>query len=399
MLRATLVITACAAWAACGDDHAPTPESIAAGGADGQHVEVTGQVHTVTFDSVMSAQRRAAIARHAGEPPSAWMFAEDIEESQAELHAYNDPPDGYPRTPDHYVLIRSAVPDGITFSEPGFNTLALKPAWGLGVHLTDIDPAVPMPEIGAVIKVTGTLHRVHWNQRDELLPIVDDAHITLVSGPPALAGPGEPCTRDVACNARLICDRASRTCTPPPREIYWADPWHDLNGACDGDADCPLGQRCETSYAIAATGSYAAHYFSPEDVGRHVCVLEAGATLESQCPRIYTARDLAGARFVTGKEICVRATVFVPALAADGDTHVQVKVDEPLPYPTSDAAFFVFGAATENAPMYKDPALAANRVADPAVDQEVVAIGTYRYDPGHGWYEMHPVKAYLPPPR
>ena len=127
-------------------------------------------------------------------------------------------------------------------------------------------------------------------------------------------------------------------------------------------------------------------------------MLEAGATLASQCPRIYTARDLAGARFVTGKEICVRGTVFLPAPAEDGDTHVQLKVDEPLPYPTSDAAFFVFGAATENGPMYKDPALGAGMVVDPAVNQEVVAIGTYRYDPGHGWHEMPPVKAYLAPP-
>jgi hypothetical protein len=34
----------------------------------------------------------------------------------------------------------------------------------------------------------------------------------------------------------------------------------------------------------------------------------------------------------------------------------------------------------------------------PAINQDVVALGTYRYNPGHGWYEMHPMKAHFPPP-
>jgi hypothetical protein len=397
LVRTTLVLVACCG---CGDNHSPvTPESVAAGGKDGQRVEVTGEVHTVTFDSAMTAQRRALIARHAGDPTLAWLLDDDQGEQDGELHAYDDPADGYPRTPDHYVLIRSVTPDGVVFGQPAFSPSMLKEAWGLGVHLTDIDPAAPMPEIGSVIKVTGTLHRVPWNQREDLLPILDDAHIDIVSGPPALAGPGASCARDQACNARLICDRSTLTCLPPPREIYWADPWRDLNGACDADADCPLGQRCNTAYTIAASGMYAAHYFPAQDAGRHICTLAAGATLASECPRIYTARDLAGARFVTGKEICVRATMLAPLLAEDGDTHDQVKVDEPLPYPRADAPYYVFGAVTENGPVYKDPALGTAMIADPAADHDIVAIGTYRYDPGHGWYEMHPVKAYFPPPQ
>jgi len=394
LARAALAVLACSA---CGD-RAVTPESIAAGGTDGQRVEVTGEVHTVTFDSTASAQRKAVVARHAADPSPAWLFDEDAEEQLAEASAYEDI-GGYARTPDHYVLIRSVTPDGVTLGQPSFTASKLKEAWGLAVHLTDIDPAAAMPEVGSVIKVTGTLHRVHWNQRDELLAIVDDARIDLVSGPPPLAGPGETCTRDLACNARLICDRATATCTPPPREIYWDDPWRDLNGACDSDADCPLGQRCDTAHAIAATGAYAARYLAAQDTGRHVCVLAAGATLASECPRIYTARDLVGARFVAGKEICVQAALFAPVPAADGDTHDQIQVDEPIPYPTADVGYHVFGAATENGPPYKDPALGAATVVDPVPDQQIVALGTYRYDPSHGWYEIHPVKAYFAPAR
>ena len=58
----------------------------------------------------------------------------------------------------------------------------------------------------------------------------------------------------------LICDRTSKKCVAPPREIFWGDPWHDVNGACDTDADCPLGQVCDPSHAMAATGTYAAQY-------------------------------------------------------------------------------------------------------------------------------------------
>src|SRR5947207_4826023 len=122
--RTLFVLAACCA---CGDNHVlVTPESVAATGQDGQRVEVTGEVHTVTFDSVMSAQRQAALARRAGEPTLAWLVDEDDEAEAGQPHAYGDPPDGYPRTPDHYVLIRSATPDGITFGTPAFTPGLLK---------------------------------------------------------------------------------------------------------------------------------------------------------------------------------------------------------------------------------------------------------------------------------
>ena len=32
---------------------------------------------------------------------------------------------------------------------------------------------------------------------------------------------------------------------------------------------------------------------------------------------------------------------------------------------------------------------------DPTQDEQTVIIGTFRYDPDHGWYEVHPVKRYF----
>ena len=46
----------------------------------------------------------------------------------------------------------------------------------------------------------------------------------------------------------------------------------------------------------------------------------------------------------------------------------------------------------------QDPALPDGRVLDPGPNVDLIAIGTYRYDPDHGWYEVHQVKAYLPAP-
>jgi len=384
--------------AACGDNRSGvlTPEQAASGSKDGDHVVVVGEVHTVTYDSTQTMMRKFQLLQHANDED--WIIESDDEEQRGVAFAYDDAGAKYPRTPDHYILIRSKVQPGVTQGQPDFSAGNLAAAWTLGIHLTDIDPAVPMPDVGTQVRVTGTFHLVTWNLREIELPIVDDATIEVLSGAAMFAGPGEACGLDQDCNARLVCDRTSHTCTPPPREIYWADPWNDVNGACDSDADCPLGQTCDTTYAIPASGVFSATYFPTVDDGRHLCRLVAGATVASQCPHIYTTRDLAGARFVTGKEICVRASLLTATHATDGDTHDQMHVDEPIPYPTDDAAYNLFGATTENGPIYKNPALPGGPVLDPQNDQEVVAVGTYRYDPDHGWYEVHPVKAYLPPP-
>jgi len=392
--------------AACGDEYngTLTPEK-AAQAPNGHLVVVIGTVFAVSFDSTEVSMHKWKRLAHAGDP--LWTveteMGEEDEEGGPGAHAlardvpYEDT-ENYHRTPDHYVLVRSSKPAGVTNGDADFTPGALAAAWGLGVHLTDIDaPNPPMPELGARIEITGTLQRETWNSREIELPIVEDPTITVLDGPPELGGPGDPCTRDQACNARLICDRASMTCVSTPHEIYWYDPWRDVNGACDTDADCPLGQVCDASHAIAATGAYAAQH-ATTDVGRHQCTFPAGAQLSTECPRIYTARDLVGGRFASGKEVCVRGTLLTPLPASDGDTHDQLVVDEPIPYPAADATYAQFGGVTENGPVYKDPALPGGPVNDPVVGQDVIAVGTYRYDMGHGWYEVHPVKAYFAPP-
>ena len=385
--------------AGCGDNLLPdvlTPEQAIGAATDGTHVTVVGTVHTVSWDSMQSIARRMQLTTH--EEDVEWVLEQDAEEARGVHTAFDDAGASYPRSNDFYILIRSETPDGIVQTEPGFSPSNLAAAWGLGVHLTSIDPARPLPDVGATIRVSGTFQRVQWNQREIELPIIEGPTIQVITGASDLAGPGDPCELDQACNARLVCDRATHTCASPPREIYWADPWRDGNGACDIDDDCPLGQVCDASHVIAGSGAFAAHYFMTEDIGRHQCVLAPGmATVAAQCPHVYTTRDLAGGRFVTGKEVCVRANLLQAVPAEDGDTHDQMRVDEPIPYPGADIAYNLFGATTENGPIYKDPTLPGGAVSDPAVDQEVIAVGTYRYDPDHGWYEVHPVKAYLAP--
>jgi hypothetical protein len=395
--RAMRLALAFVALAACGDPYNGklSPEQ-AAKAPDGHLVVVVGTVFTTTWDSTQTATRKQELIDHAGDLD--WILEQGAEEERGKLPAYDDAGAKYPRTPDHYILFRTKTPPAITQGDPDFTPGALTAAWTLGVHLTDIDPATPLPEIGTSIEVTGTIHHVIWNQREVKLPIIDDPTVTILDGPEPLAGPGDPCTLDQECNARLVCDRPTQTCMPPPREIYWSDPWRDVNGACDSDADCPLGQLCDTTYTIPATGMYAANYFAATDDGRHLCRLVAGATVASQCPRIYTTRDVAGGRFATGKEICVDATLLTQTPATDRDTHNQMHVDEPIPYPTDDAHYELFGATTENGPIYKNPALPGGPILDPVPEQRMIAIGTYRYDPDHGWYEVHPVKAYLAPP-
>src|SRR2546423_1737887 len=175
---------------ACGDNASGimTPEQAATSAGDGERVVVTGEVHTVAFDSTQTAARRAELAGHVWLRD--WFLEDDAEELRADHFAYDDVNAKYPRTPDHYILLRSKTPDGITFGEPGFTPGSLAPAWGLGVHLTDIDPASPMPEIGSHLKVTGTFHRITWNGREIQLPIIDNATIEVIDGPPPLRGPG-----------------------------------------------------------------------------------------------------------------------------------------------------------------------------------------------------------------
>src|SRR3954462_12669819 len=108
------------ALVACGDNSGGvmTPEQGASSASDGQKITVVGDVHTVTFDSVQAPQRRAELAAHVFIYD--WFVEDDAEEKRAEHFAYDDAGARYPRTPDHYILLRSTTPDGITFPASGF---------------------------------------------------------------------------------------------------------------------------------------------------------------------------------------------------------------------------------------------------------------------------------------
>src|SRR6516225_18440 len=104
--------------AACGGGKSGpmTPEDAAANAHDGDKITVIGQVHTVTFDSTQSTARKLQLASHPD--PVAWVLEQDDELMRAAAPAYNDAGAKYPRTPDHYILIRTQVPDGITLGQP-----------------------------------------------------------------------------------------------------------------------------------------------------------------------------------------------------------------------------------------------------------------------------------------
>src|SRR5262249_7605523 len=115
----------------CGDNLlGKTPELVAVSASEGQHVDVIGTVHAVTFDSTQADMVRRMLLEIQSDPIG-WVLQQDDEEKRGLQFAYDDTGARYPRTPDHYILLRSVVPEGQTLAE----------AWGLGVHLTDIDPA------------------------------------------------------------------------------------------------------------------------------------------------------------------------------------------------------------------------------------------------------------------
>src|SRR3954451_24784075 len=94
-----------------------TPEQ-AAKGKDGQKVTVIGDVFAVTFDSTQTAARKAELAQHASDP--GFLIEEDAEEVRGQVPAYTDINAKYPRTPDHYILIRSKVPPEVVQTNPQY---------------------------------------------------------------------------------------------------------------------------------------------------------------------------------------------------------------------------------------------------------------------------------------
>ncbi len=335
----------------------PTPEQTVLTAADGDAVDLQGTVFTLTFDSV-------------GVTDTA-----NPDDASGQ---------GFDRLPGRYLLIRSTVPDGVT----GPLATDLQAAWGLGIPLPE---GARQPQIGSVVHVTGTFTHQDWNGNS--MPMVTNATVDVVSGEP-LAQSGASCHLDADCDDDLICARATQTCTAPPAGNEWSGAWHGVVGACETDDDCPLGQTCDPGYAIQTSGDYAPNYYADRDGGKHLCVPTSGLTMADLCGTIRTPADLVGGRWVEGKELCIAGTVLLSANASDGDTHEQLTVDEPLPYPVADAPYGAFGATTENVPPYKDPSRPEGALVDPPSGASVVVLGTVHYDDGHGWFELHPVKAY-----
>jgi hypothetical protein len=359
LLAAALALSA----SACSKEDPPlTPEEAVAQLAPGTAVTVQGQVFTTTFDATL---------------------------------ANGD----YAVTGDRYLLVRTVVPNGVVTSSGRFVDDPVR-AFGLGVRLPrEGTRGFLVPQIGDTVRVTGVLRRVAWNQSRAKgtldVPVLEEvSELTVVRGAPALKLEDATCRHDLECADHLICDRATTKCVAPPPNLTWGNPFRNVNGTCEEDADCPLGQTCDLVYTVKATGDYAPHYAASRDIGRGLCVLPDGATPESACPRVGTATDLVGGRYSPGKEVCVRGELLLNTLAEDNDTHSQMVVPEALPYPEvlPNFGYWIFGGTTEISPPHKDPARPQGALADPPLRKVYTAIGTVRWDDSHGWYEVHPIK-------
>lgn len=342
--------------AACSDrpdpDRIRTPEEAAEGGKDGEVMNVEGVVHTLTFETA------------------------------------GDDAGGFAALGDRWLLIRTTIPPAITIDDLDSGNVA--PAWGLGIHLPEatLDDG-PLPQIGDRVSVRGTFRRFEWSNVD--VPVLEGATIALPDGTLELAAAGAACSHDLDCHDRLICDRATSTCLAPPADLVWGSDFRNLHGTCLTDADCPPTQVCELLYTVPAEGEYAPPYYPGRDAGRHLCV-PASTDLATACPRVVAPADLSGGRYVPGKEICVEGEVWLAIAAEDGDTHLQLTIPEPLPYPLADTAYWIFGSTTEIAPPHKDPSRPQGAIMDPNEGDHVVVVGSIRFDDTHGWWEMHPVK-------
>src|SRR5258706_16468186 len=96
VLSLPLLVVACGGSSFSGTG---TPEQAAAGASDGQHVVITGQVHTVTYDSTQKAARKAMLASypnlHDVRAIEALLEQTD-EERRGLVHAFDDAGAGYP---------------------------------------------------------------------------------------------------------------------------------------------------------------------------------------------------------------------------------------------------------------------------------------------------------------
>ncbi|HEX2570081.1 MAG TPA: hypothetical protein VH877_11030 [Polyangia bacterium] len=294
---------------------------------------------------------------------------------------------------DRYLLLR--WPSGARLGDPD---LILRKEWGLALHLTAADASDPnfyLPEVGDTVRASGTFVYGSWN--GHTLPMLEQVtELTVLHGRPPRRALGERCRADMECRDNLICARDTERCSPTPQPVSWDSDWHNLNGACATDSDCPLGQFCDLRYTIPSRGPYAPGH-RPQDVGSHLCALEPTATRQSLCPAVDTVADLLGGRYTQGKEVCIRGHVFIQVPVEDGDIHAQMIIDHPLRYPATDPPLWLVAAPTETTAPYRDPARPQGALGAPPLG-DVVVFGTYRFDVGHGWFEVHPVKAWWTAP-
>jgi hypothetical protein len=351
--------------AACPPKPAPgplTPEEVLAQGTVGKSFFVRGTVFAISFDNIHNPQM--------------------------------DPNNGYTPKGDRYVLIRTVIPPGVQNGpDLEFDAAALLRAWSLGLFFDQASLAndtLSLPQIGDVVEVTGTFAMVPWD--NSMRPVLSNlSGFRVVTGKPALAKLGEACHVDLDCRDELACSRTTHTCVTLPA-TSWGDSWHDVNGACVTDSDCPAAQICDLTYTMSATDQYPPYYNAGVDIGKHLCIPDPGLTQAQICPRTVTSADLASGRFALGKEICVTGDILLTTIPTDGDTHTQMVVTEPLVLPVGDAAYYLFGATNENTPPYKNSSRMGGAIVDPKIDDTVMTLGTFRYDPGHGWFELHPIK-------
>jgi len=293
---------------------------------------------------------------------------------------------------ERYILLKIENTEGLTPAQA---------AWGVGVMLTLQQWAVEriaLPYPGDFIEVEGTLDKRKVNDEERLV-ITPVLSLETISSPnPVLKDIDDTCTHDMDCRDDLICERKSKKCKKAP-PLGWSSSIRGINGACDTDEDCPLGQFCHPQYNIKGEGPFAAHYYRERDIGRQLCqVYDRNAATETICPRVVSADDVLSGRFAESKEVCVRDRLFLTYFnPGDNDTHVQYIIRHPSIYPLGFPPLAISGFASENAPPYKDPDNPFGRLPDPPDLREVIMLGTVKYDGGHMWYEIHPFKWYRNP--
>jgi len=246
--------------------------------------------------------------------------------------------------------------------------------------------ALFLPQEGDVVEATGTFDRLPWNDAwpsaGTTRPVLRDlTELKRVDGPPPPKAAGVPCTADMECADRLVCERRSSTCTAVSegRAVRAED------GLCSSDDDCPAGEAC-TSTASVDGGTPPA--------SARACAIAPGWTRERLCPRAGTPSDVAGGRYAAGKEVCVVATPSSLTHPAEGQTELRFTVAEPLTTPTGTDSIIDLGVIGGTTARYLE--LAGSQTAGPKVGREALMLGTVQFDAPHGRFVLRPIKAWWP---